>query len=63
MMCGCSLGNAFAYWQGSTIQNASNVYFDDMNQAINHVRQIAGNNAKNIHFLNGETGWPTGMTP
>src|SRR5215469_13960311 len=56
----CSLGNGFAYWQGATTKNASKVYFDDMAQAIEHIQSVAGDNAKNIHFANGETGWPTG---
>lgn len=59
---GYSLGNAFAYWQGAPINNASRVYFDDIAQAIEHVQKIAGDNAKNIKFATGETGWPTGMT-
>lgn len=53
------LGNAFAYWQGAPVNNASKTYFDDIAQAIEHVQKVAGDNAKNIRFLNGETGWPT----
>jgi len=31
-----------------------------MSQAMEHIQQAAGDNAKNIRFGNGETGWPTG---
>ncbi|KAL1962708.1 hypothetical protein VTN77DRAFT_9252 [Rasamsonia byssochlamydoides] len=53
------LGNAFAYWQGVPISNASRTYFDDIAQAMEHIQKIAGDNAKNIRFSTGETGWPT----
>ncbi|KAJ5620462.1 1-3-beta-glucanosyltransferase B.t1.c1 [Penicillium lagena] len=53
------MANAFAYWQGSPISNATNVYFSDMNGAIQHIQQVAGSNFDNIRVLNGETGWPT----
>ena len=56
-----SLANAFAYWQGASMQNATKVYFDDIGKALQHIQDIAGDNAKNIQFANGETGWPTGM--
>ncbi|KAF9889759.1 glycoside hydrolase 3 protein [Aspergillus nanangensis] len=53
------LANGFAYWQGQDISNATNTYFDDMAQAKAHIEKVAGDNAKNIRFGNGETGWPT----
>ncbi|GES59052.1 1,3-beta-glucanosyltransferase Bgt1 [Aspergillus terreus] len=53
------LANGFAYWQGQKIDNATNTYFDDMAQAKAHIEKVAGANAKNIRFGNGETGWPT----
>ncbi|KAI9819992.1 MAG: glycoside hydrolase 3 protein [Pycnora praestabilis] len=49
------LANAFAYWQGSTIQNASHLYVDDVEQALARVQSIN----PNAEFWNGETGWPT----
>jgi exo-beta-1,3-glucanase (GH17 family) len=56
----CSLANAFAYWQGTPINNSTGTYFDDIAQAIERIQHIAGDNAKNIRIINGETGWPTG---
>ncbi|KAL4942333.1 hypothetical protein BDV06DRAFT_192386 [Aspergillus oleicola] len=53
------LANGFAYWQGQEIKNATATYFDDMAQAMARIEQVAGDNAKNIRFGNGETGWPT----
>lgn len=51
------LVNAFGYWQGDDIGNATHQYFDDMMQAYQHIQGIAGNS--NIELWNGETGWPT----
>lgn len=56
-----SLINAFAFWQGQDISNATATYFDDMKQAIGHIQDVAGDNAGSIHMANGETGWPTSM--
>ncbi|OOG00971.1 glycoside hydrolase family 17 protein [Aspergillus carbonarius ITEM 5010] len=53
------LANGFAYWQDKDINNAPATYLDDMSQAENHIKQIAGANAGKIRFGNGETGWPT----
>ncbi|KAL4905998.1 hypothetical protein BDW74DRAFT_177687 [Aspergillus multicolor] len=53
------MANGFAYWQGQPIENATATYFDDMAQAKAHIEQVAGDNAKNIRFGNGESGWPT----
>lgn len=57
------LANAFAYWQGADIKNASKVYFDDMSQAIAHIQEVAGGPDKAPEIWNGETGWPTDGTP
>lgn len=54
------LVNAFGYWQGDDIGNATHQYFDDMMQAYQHIQGIAGNS--NIELWNGETGWPTDGT-
>jgi len=51
------LANAFSYWQGQTIQNASHSYLDDLNQAFGHIQDVAG--TLDIEIWNGETGWPT----
>ncbi|KAL4809519.1 glycoside hydrolase superfamily [Aspergillus unguis] len=53
------LANGFAYWQGTDVDNSTSTYFDDMAQAKAHIEKVAGDNAKNIRFGNGETGWPT----
>ncbi|KAL4917628.1 glycoside hydrolase superfamily [Aspergillus aurantiobrunneus] len=53
------LANGFAYWQGQEISNATATYFDDMAQAKARIEQVAGDNAKNIRFGNGESGWPS----
>ncbi|KAL6239931.1 hypothetical protein BDW75DRAFT_248691 [Aspergillus navahoensis] len=53
------MANGFAYWQGQDIDNATATYFDDMAQAKAHIEKVAGDNAKNIRFGNGESGWPT----
>ncbi|KAI9710924.1 MAG: glycoside hydrolase 3 protein [Bogoriella megaspora] len=52
--------NAFAYWQDKTIEEAtgsSNVYLDDIAQAIDRVQSHS--NGADIEIWNGETGWPT----
>jgi glucan 1,3-beta-glucosidase len=51
------LANAFSYWQGQTIQNASHSYLDDLNQAFSHIQTVAG--TLDIEIWTGETGWPT----
>ncbi|KAL3463300.1 hypothetical protein BJX64DRAFT_276594 [Aspergillus heterothallicus] len=53
------LANGFAYWQGQEINNSTATYFDDMAQAKARIESVAGDNAKNIRFGNGETGWPS----
>ncbi|EAS31500.1 glycosyl hydrolase family 17 [Coccidioides immitis RS] len=53
------LVNAFAFWQGQDISNATDTYIDDMMQAMVHIQKVAGANAKQIHIATGETGWPS----
>ncbi|KAL8899595.1 MAG: hypothetical protein Q9192_001489 [Flavoplaca navasiana] len=51
-----SLVNAFGYWQGMDITNATATYLDDLQQAIGHIQDLAGLNT--VEIMNGETGWP-----
>lgn len=51
--------NAFAFWQGQDVKNASHTYFDDLYRAYQHVEGIAG--VGKIDLWGGETGWPTGL--
>lgn len=53
--------NAFAFWQGDDISNATHVYLDDMFQAVTHIEKIAGGHDKIPEIWNGETGWPTAV--
>ncbi len=48
--------NAFGYWQGQDINNATATYLDDLQQAIGHIQDLAGLNT--VEIMNGETGWP-----
>lgn len=52
------LVNAFAYWQGEEIANATSTYFDDIMQAFIHIQGISGS-ITTPELWNGETGWPT----
>lgn len=49
--------NAFSYWQGQTMQNASYSFFDDIMQALQTIQGYKG--STDIDFWVGETGWPT----
>ncbi|VEU20381.1 DEKNAAC101293 [Brettanomyces naardenensis] len=49
--------NAFSYWQGQGMNNASFSFFDDIMQALQAIQTIKG--TTNIDFWVGETGWPT----
>lgn len=49
--------NAFSYWQGQTMQNASYSFFDDIMQALQTIQTAKG--STDIDFWVGETGWPT----
>jgi glucan 1,3-beta-glucosidase len=55
------LCNAFSYWQGQDISNATGSYFDDIMQAFGHIQSVAGSTDK-IELWTGETGWPTAGT-
>ena len=48
--------NAFSYWQGQTMNNASYSFSDDIMQALQQIESIKGTD---IDFWVGETGWPT----
>lgn len=54
------LCNAFAYWQGADIDNAVNVFNDDISQAFASVESAAGDAKPELWV--GETGWPTAGT-
>ena len=56
-----SLVNAFAYWQGQKITNATATYLDDLQQAIGHIQELSGS-IDGIEIWNGETGWPADGT-
>jgi len=51
--------NAFAFWQGQALNNATKTYFDDIMQAFGHIQSVAGGVDKAPELWNGETGWPT----
>lgn len=53
------LCNAFSYWQGQTIQNATASFFDDIMQAFGHIQSVAGSVTSGPELWVGETGWPT----
>lgn len=50
-----SLINAFAYWQGQEIGNATATFFDDIQQATARVQQIKGS-INGVEIMVGETG-------
>lgn len=52
--------NAFSYWQGQTMQNASYSFFDDIMQALQTIQTAKG--STDLNFWVGETGWPTDGT-
>lgn len=52
----CRLVNAFAFWQGQDIGNATATYLDDLAQAFAHIEDKVGSNS-DIEIWNGETGW------
>lgn len=52
--------NAFSYWQGQTMNNASYSFFDDIMQALQTIQTAKG--STDIEFWVGETGWPTDGT-
>lgn len=50
--------NAFSYWQGQAMNNASFSFVDDIMQAMQVIQTVKGSD--NLDFWVGETGWPTG---
>ncbi|CCF57649.1 hypothetical protein KAFR_0C06530 [Kazachstania africana CBS 2517] len=54
------MANAFSYWQGQTMSNASYSFFDDIMQALQTIQTTKG--STDITFWVGETGWPTDGT-
>lgn len=53
-----SLADAYSYWQGQALSNASATYFDDVQQALGRVQSISGSMTA-VEFWTGETGWPS----
>lgn len=51
------LVNAFGFWQGQDISNATHQYLDDIVQAYRHIEQVSG--GQKIEVWTGETGWPS----
>ncbi|KAI9670559.1 MAG: glycoside hydrolase 3 protein [Alyxoria varia] len=49
--------NAFAFWQGQTIHNATNQFFDDIMQATQVIQDKA--KGRKIDLACGESGWPS----
>lgn len=54
------MANAFSYWQGQVMSNASYSFFDDIMQALQTIQSVKG--TTDINFWIGETGWPTDGT-
>lgn len=54
------LVNAFAYWQGATIDAAVGVFNSDISQAFSRVNAARGGKA--VELWVGETGWPSAGT-
>lgn len=50
------LCNAFSYWQGQTVANATKSFFDDIMQAFGHIQATAGSLDKAPELWVGETG-------
>jgi glucan 1,3-beta-glucosidase len=47
--------NAFAYWQGQDISNASATFIDDIQQSLGRVQSVRGS-LDGVEFAVGETG-------
>lgn len=56
------LCNAFSYWQGQMIGNATGSFFDDVMQAFGRIQSVAGSVSKGPELWVGEVGWPTAGT-
>jgi len=52
------LTNAFSYWQGQDISNATGSFYDDIYQAYGRIQTMSGSIDK-IELWVGETGWPS----
>ncbi|KAI1077002.1 glycoside hydrolase family 17 protein [Whalleya microplaca] len=52
------LTNAFSYWQGQVLSNATGSFYDDIYQAFGRIQEKAGGTDK-VELWVGETGWPT----
>ncbi|KAJ2906552.1 glycoside hydrolase family 17 protein [Zalerion maritima] len=52
------LANAFSYWQGQKISNATGSFYDDVYQAFGVIQEKSGS-TDGIELWVGETGWPT----
>jgi len=51
------LTNAFSYWQGQTMANSTQSFYDDIMQALSRVQTVKA--GKDFEFWVGETGWPS----
>ncbi|KAI5867589.1 glycoside hydrolase family 17 protein [Durotheca rogersii] len=52
------LCNAFSYWQGQTLANATGSFYDDIFQVFGRIQERAGGTDR-VELWVGETGWPT----
>jgi glucan 1,3-beta-glucosidase len=50
------LCNAFSYWQGQTIDNSTESFFDDIMQAFGRIQSVAGSATDGPELWVGETG-------
>lgn len=50
------LCNAFSYWQGQELKNATHSFFDDIMQAFGHIQDVAGSATDGPELWVGETG-------
>lgn len=50
------LCNAFSYWQGQELTNATHSFFDDIMQAFGHIQDVAGSASGGPELWVGETG-------
>ena len=57
-MDGIRLINAFGFWQGQEISNATATFFDDIMQSFGHIQSLSGSDTEPELWV-GETGWPT----
>lgn len=51
------MANAFSYWQGQSMDNATYSFFDDIMQALQTIQSVKG--STDVGFWVGETGWPS----